>query len=157
VVTQQEKIRQFLEPEIADGLVEPPITMGGATLVRIRTVANDGKAMFGSGKAEVTDRYLEAVERVGKALNDEPGAVLVIGYSDNIPIRTARFPNNFELSLARASATATLMGQYLNDPSRLQVEGRGARDPIADNSTPEGRALNRRIELLLISSTAGVH
>ncbi len=154
VVTQQEKIRQFLEPEIADGLVEPPVTVGSATLVRIRTVANDGQAMFGSGKAEVTERYHEAVERIGKALNDEPGAVLVIGYSDNIPIRTARFPNNFELSLARATATATFMSTFLNDPSRLQVEGRGARDPIADNSTAAGRALNRRIELLLLTKPA---
>lgn len=151
VVTRQEKFRQFLEPEIADGLVEPPITVGDATLVRINSVANDGQAMFGSGKAELTSRYHEAVERIGKALNDEPGTVLVIGYSDNIPIRTARFPNNFELSLARASATAVRIGEYLNDPSRLQVEGRGARDPIADNSTAEGRALNRRIELLILT------
>lgn len=156
VVTQQEKIRQFLEPEIADGLVEPPITVGSATLVRIRTVANDGQALFGSGRADVQPRYVEALERVARALNDEPGTVLVIGYSDNIPIRTARFPSNFELSLARASAVADMMRPFLADPSRLKPEGRGARDPIADNATPEGRALNRRIELLLLTKTVEV-
>jgi type VI secretion system protein ImpK len=153
IVTQQEKIRQFLEPEIADGLVEPPITVGGATLVRIRTVANDGQALFGSGRADVQPRYVEALERVARALNDEPGTVLVIGYSDNIPIRTARFPSNFELSLARATAVSDMMRPFLADPERLRPEGRGARDPIADNGTPEGRALNRRIELLLLTKT----
>lgn len=156
IVTQQEKIRQFLEPEIADGIIEPPQTVGGATLIRINTVAGDGQAMFGSGRAEVQQRYYEALERLGRALNDEPGRIRVIGYSDNIPIRTARFPNNFELSLARSKATADLMVNYIDDPSRMQVEGRGARDPIADNATPEGRALNRRIELLLLSDRTGL-
>lgn len=155
VVTQQEKIRQFLEPEIADGLVEPPQTVGGATLIRVKTVANDGMAMFASGQADVTPRYIEAIERLGRALNEEPGRIRLIGYSDNIPIRTARFPNNFELSLARAKAVADIMVQFIIDPSRMTVEGRGARDPIADNSTSEGRALNRRIELLLLSDRTG--
>lgn len=151
IVTKNEKIRRFLEPEIRDGLVEPPKTLAGATLVRIRTVANDGQALFGSGKAAVQQRYVHALERVARALDDEEGDVLVIGYSDNIPIRTARFPSNFELSLARATAVAEMMRPFFSNPNRLKPEGRGARNPIASNATPEGRALNRRIELILIN------
>lgn len=150
VVEERVIIQQFLEPEIADGLVEEPRTVGSATLIRMRTVANDGKALFASAKADVQPRYFEAIERVAKALNSRGGAIMVIGYSDNIPIRTARFPSNFELSLARATAVSNMMQPFLDDPTRLRPEGRGARDPIADNATPAGRALNRRIEILLL-------
>ena len=84
------------------------------------------------------------------ALNDEPGPVIITGHSDNIPIKSSRFPSNMHLSLARAKSVMASMAKSMNDPSRLTAEGRAEKEPIADNSTREGRAKNRRIEVLLV-------
>ncbi len=64
-------------------------------------------------------------------------------------MHTARFPSNFELSVERAKAVAAVLKQGLADPSRVDVEGKGPDAPIASNSTPEGRARNRRVEIFI--------
>ncbi len=74
----------------------------------------------------------------------------VIGHSDNQPIRSARFPSNFHLSAARAEAAkAIVMQAEGRTPARFTSEGRGEAEPIAPNTTAEGREENRRIEVLL--------
>jgi type VI secretion system protein ImpK len=75
--------------------------------------------------------------------------VLVIGHSDNQPIRTVRFPSNFALSAARAEAARDAILRGLNDPARITFEGRADTEPVTSNATPEGREANRRIEVLL--------
>ncbi|WP_239451691.1 type VI secretion system protein TssL, long form [Elioraea rosea] len=137
------RIRTFLAPEIRDGLVavvQTPQTI----VVRIRA-----SGMFGSGSATVSNRFVPILERIGSALKDEPGAVMVLGHSDNQPIRTVQFPSNWHLSNARAEAALVPLGRGIGDASRLKAEGRADAEPIADNSTAEGREQNRRIELVL--------
>ena len=73
----------------------------------------------------------------------------VIGYTDDQPIRTIAFPSNFQLSTARAKEASAIIGASVGDASRLSAEGRADADPIATNSTPEGRERNRRIEVVL--------
>ena len=73
----------------------------------------------------------------------------VIGYTDDQPIRTIAFPSNFQLSTARAKEASAIIGASVGDPSRLTAEERADADPIATNSTPEGRERNRRIEVVL--------
>jgi type VI secretion system protein ImpK len=67
-----------------------------------------------------------------------------------VPIRSSRFPSNLALSLARAKSVMNQMAGEISDPDRLSAEGRADSEPIADNSTREGRATNRRIEVLLV-------
>jgi type VI secretion system protein ImpK len=141
---QLEKVAAFLQPEIDEGLVNV-FGEGNTLVIRIA-----GSGMFGSASDELVDRFREPIERVARALNDEPGKVIVVGHSDNIPIRSSRFPSNMHLSLARAKSVMGSMAETIDDDSRLSAEGRADSEPIADNGTSEGRAKNRRIEVVLI-------
>ena len=73
----------------------------------------------------------------------------MIDYTDDQPVRTVRFPSNFQLSVARASAVRAIIARDLGDPARISAEGRADADPIASNATAEGREQNRRIEIVL--------
>lgn len=141
---QVAKVAGFLEPEIAEGIVQ--VFQKGNTLI-IRLA---GSGMFGSGSDQLSQSFQSPVIRVAEALNDEKGQVIVAGHSDNIPIRSSRFPSNMALSLARAKSVMSGMAQVMSDPSRLSAEGRAEKEPIADNGTKAGRAKNRRIEILLV-------
>jgi len=138
------KVTNFLQKEIDEGIVN--VFQKGNTLV-IRIA---GSNMFGSGSDQLTDKFAEPIARVANALNDEPGPVIITGHSDNVPIKSSRFPSNMHLSLARAKAVMESMTKTLKDPARLSAEGRAEKEPIADNSTREGRAKNRRIEVVLV-------
>jgi type VI secretion system protein ImpK len=105
--------------------------------------------MFASGSATVEPGFKPLLDRIGLALKEERGTVRVIGYTDDQPIRTIAFPSNFQLSAARALAAGKIMAANIGDASRLSAEGRADADPIASNSTPEGRERNRRIEVVL--------
>jgi type VI secretion system protein ImpK len=141
---QLRKVEGFLQPEIDDGIVEV-FQKGNTLIVRIK-----GSGMFGSGSDQLSAPFRAPVDRVARALNDEPGPVIIAGHSDNVPIRSSRFPSNMALSLARAKSVMEKMSEALDDPSRLSAEGRADKEPIADNATREGRAANRRIEVLLV-------
>ncbi len=71
------------------------------------------------------------------------------GHTDNTPVRSGRFPSNWELSAARATAVLRMFIQCGYDPKKLSAAGCGPYRPIAPNTTPEGRAKNRRIELII--------
>ncbi|WP_237217219.1 type VI secretion system protein TssL, long form, partial [Falsiroseomonas oryziterrae] len=142
-----DKLRAFLAPEIQQGLVTVEGT-DAAPLVRIRN-----RGMFPSGSATLNPAFQPLMARIGEALREElrlgPGSVLVIGHSDNQPIRTVAFPSNFALSAARAEAARVALLRTLGNPSAISSEGRADTEPVADNATPEGREANRRIEVLL--------
>ena len=140
-------LKTFLKPEIDQGLVA--VSTGGSTVtVRIR---NSG--MFQSGSATVDDRYANLLSRIGEGLEGEPGKILITGHTDNVPIRTVRFPSNWHLSTARAKAVADLIKRHLADKARVQSDGRADSEPIASNDTPEGREANRRIDVILTRPT----
>lgn len=141
---QLEKVRGFLVEEIAAGLVT--VFPEGNTLT-IRIV---GTGMFASGSDSLQPAFGIPLERVAKALNDEPGPVIIAGHSDNVPINTARFPSNLHLSLARAKSVMQEMAVWMAEPERMSAEGRADKEPIASNDTAEGRAENRRIEVILV-------
>ncbi|MFH5926813.1 type VI secretion system protein TssL, long form [Roseomonas xinghualingensis] len=138
-----DRLRQFLAPEIQQGLVQVVGTEG----VPVIRISNRG--MFASGSATVQAGFRPTLERVGAALKTEPGEVDVIGYTDNQPIRTVAFPSNFQLSTARSRAAAAIIGAAMGDSGRLRIEGRADADPLAPNTTPAGREQNRRIEVVL--------
>ena len=140
-------LKTFLKPEIDQGLVTVS-TEGVTVTVHIR---NSG--MFQSGSATVDDRYTRLLDRIGEGLEGEPGKVLITGHTDNVPIRTIRFPSNWHLSTARAQAVADVIKTHLGDKARVSSEGRGDGEPVASNDTPEGREANRRIDVILTRPT----
>jgi type VI secretion system protein ImpK len=142
-----DKLRTFLKPEIDQGLV----SVVGTDAVPVIRIRNRG--LFASGSAVVDSRFTGLLERIGVALRDERGPVSVIGHTDNQPIRTVRFPSNYQLSAARAKAASDIIARTVGTPSRLSAEGRADADPIASNATIEGREENRRIEVILHRDT----
>jgi type VI secretion system protein ImpK len=143
------------EPEAVDQLcklLKPQVDQGFVTVMctppnPVIRILNRG--MFASGSATIEPRFVPLLNAIGEALKGEPGAVQVIGYTDNQPIHTVQFPSNFQLSAARSQAARALIAHAIGDPSRITAEGRGEADPLNRNSTPEEREENRRIEIVL--------
>lgn len=138
------RLRQFLEPEIREGLVEVNDEADRSTII----LRGDG--LFDPASIEVKPRYISVLGRVAAALDEVPGKVIINGYTDNVPIRTARFPSNWHLSVARAQAVSDMVGRSLKSADRLKAEGRADADPVDSNATTEGRARNRRVEVVLM-------
>lgn len=147
----QPRLAGFLAPEIRENL----LTVRDEADRSVIVLRGDG--LFSSGEVSVNDQYLPVLSRVADALNGTPGAILVSGYSDNIPIRSARFPSNWHLSQTRADAVKKILDQRLTQPNRVRAEGRGDADPIAPNDTAENRARNRRVEITLLVSPVAVN
>jgi type VI secretion system protein ImpK len=138
-----DRLRAFLAPEIRDHLVT--LSESGRTA----TIQLSSQEMFASGSATLNHALVPLLQRVAEALNGEPGAIAVRGHTDNVPIRSLRFPSNYELSKGRAEAVATIIRPSLSQPGRVTAEGRADAEPLAVNNTAEGRAANRRIEVVL--------
>jgi type VI secretion system protein ImpK len=139
-------VTQFLQPEIREGLV---VVQGDAQRLLIRI---KGRGMFASGSADLEPRFIGLLQRIGEALKAEPGQVMVLGHSDNQPIRTVRFPSNFQLSAARAESAKIVLVTATGQPARFASAGRADNEPLMSNATPEGREENRRIEVVLSRS-----
>jgi type VI secretion system protein ImpK len=131
------------------GLLEKLASQGVSCDPTTHIVRIINRGMFASGSATVESKFAPVLESVGRALATETGKVEVVGYTDNQPVHTVAFPSNFELSLARARAARAIIAGALSDPDRLVAQGRGEAEPIADNTKPEGREQNRRIEIVL--------
>lgn len=146
--TVLDRLRGFLAPEIAAGAV----TVLGSVNAPIVRINNAG--LFASGRATVEPKAEPLLRKIGSALAREAGSVRVIGYTDNQPIHTLQFPSNYQLSLDRAKAAGVVLAQTIGDKNRLTAQGMGDADPIASNATAQGRARNRRIEVVLQRSGA---
>lgn len=106
-----------------------------------------GDNLFGSGRATVNQDTIPLLTRISDVLSEYKGSIDVTGHSDNIPIRSAKYPSNLALSLARAKSVTAQLGVSLTDKDRLLAEGKGDTDPIADNANKAGRRENRRVEI----------
>src|SRR5690606_19170569 len=100
--------------------------------------------LFASGAARPSPLAVETVRKLAGILREEPNAVRVEGYTDNVPIATVRFPSNWELSAARAGSVVHEMIDAGVDARRLAIVGYGEFQPAEDNATAEGRNANRR-------------
>jgi chemotaxis protein MotB len=109
---------------------------------------------FNSGQAVLLPGASEKIERIAKVLSQHGLDLRVEGHSDDQPIHTAQFRSNWELSTARAMAVLLLLVNDSGlDPKKISVAGYGQYRPVADNSTPEGRQMNRRVDLVVVAST----
>ncbi len=111
--------------------------------------------LFGSGDAEPHYDAFDVMDKVARVLRNRDNAVKVEGFTDNQPIRTSRFPSNWELSTARAAAVVRMLSMEGIEPERLAAIGYGEHQPLARNDTEEGRRRNRRV-VLLISRDASI-
>ena len=114
-------------------------------------VSMSDKLLFKSGSAAVETKGIEALKVLAEVLNKNNDIdILVEGHTDNIPIKTVLYHDNWDLSAARAiSIVRILTDEYKIAPTRLTASGKGEYFPRVTNSTPEGRAGNRRTEIIL--------
>jgi type VI secretion system protein ImpK len=139
---QRDRVSGFLEKEIAQHLV---IVEVDATSVRVRTTVG---ALFRSGSDALELGRQPIFERIARAIEHEPGAVRVEGHADSDPVRSLTFPDNAELSKARAETVAGILRSNLSISDRVSAQGFGASRPLTSNDTPDGRAINRRVEIV---------
>ncbi len=143
-------LASLLAPESARGTVKVE-EEGGRTLVTL--VAPD---LFASASALVNPQYIDVLKAVAVAIDQVPGRVLIIGHTDDQPVRSLRFKDNYELSRERAVSVAKLLRVALRDPARLQWTGVGDSQPrFLPPSIPENRARNRRVEIVHVRDPAG--
>jgi len=108
--------------------------------------------LFDPGKDKLKEKAFDALNIVAMQLKDLNNPIRIEGHTDNMPISTARFPSNWELSAARAiSVVRYFINEHDFSPDQLSVLGFGEFRPIADNSTAEGRAANRRVDIVVLS------
>ena len=114
----------------------------------------NGALLFDSGKVELKQESLSMMNQLGIILQRfAEGTIEIEGHTDNVPMSGAKYSNNDELSAGRAlSVFYYLRDNTTLDMSRVKHSGRGEYIPIADNSTPEGRAMNRRVEIRIYNA-----
>lgn len=128
---------------------------GGQLTVSIdagRIVINlPDNVLFNSGSANLNTEGQEALKKIGEVLTQfSDRRFQVEGHTDNVPIKSARFPSNWELSTARALAVVHLLTEMGVTPENVSAAGFGEFRPRADNETEEGKKLNRRIEIVML-------
>jgi chemotaxis protein MotB len=105
--------------------------------------------LFSSGSADLRPESYKALESVAKTLAEVPGKITIEGHTDNVSVSGGKYSSNWELSTARAAAVlAFYLGQGL-DPNKFSLSGYAEYRPLISNATPEGRAGNRRVELVI--------
>ena len=114
----------------------------------------NGTLLFDSGKSELKAEANPLIERIGKILQTyDKNVIEVEGHTDNVPISSAKYKDNNVLSMFRALTVADYLREVTTiEPSHIKSSGRGEYVPIADNSTPEGRARNRRVEIKIYNT-----
>lgn len=137
------RLRILLASDIKAGLVD----VGDFADRSVVTIRSDG--FFAPASDSIPDKMLPLLERIGEAVAQVPGKVLVVGHSDDRPIRSMRFPSNWHLSTARAEEVARYLSNEV-DPSRIRAEGRAESEPLAPNDTPANRARNRRVDVQVL-------
>lgn len=119
-------------------------------------ISLSGNVLFDSGKADLRPAGLPLLDAFAERTRDLPNQIRVEGHTDDIPIQTPLYPSNWELSAARATTVARYLAERGRIPaSRLIAAGYGEHRPVASNSTREGRARNRRVDLVILSDAAG--
>jgi len=113
------------------------------------------RTFFNSGEAEMKPDAMQIIDSIASTILQLPNQIRIEGHTDNTPIHTERFPSNWELSTARATFVINYFINRFNfEPKRLAAAGYGEYHPIADNTTPEGRAENRRVDIVLLSDAS---
>ncbi|MFO7543172.1 MAG: flagellar motor protein MotD [Thiobacillus sp.] len=155
---QQRLEEQTHMKEVASNLMEvmgPLVKEGKVRVTQSRrgvSIEINANVLFEPGQAELEQGSLEVLRAVASQLKNEPFNMEVTGHTDVVPVSNSSFPSNWELSAVRATSVVRLLADNGIDTGRLIAIGREASQPIASNATAEGRARNRRVELMILSA-----
>lgn len=143
-----EELQESAAKEIAKGELE--VEKDGMNLI----VRIPEKGSFSSGSAKIRKRFGKTLYKVAKTVKKLPGQIMIQGHTDSVPISTKRFRSNWDLSAARAaSVTHTLIKIGKMNPVRFTIQGHADTRPAVNNNTPANRAKNRRVEIVVQSSS----
>jgi chemotaxis protein MotB len=109
------------------------------------------RMLFPSGTARLSREALPPLRALAQTMQRIPSHVQVEGHTDDVPISTASFPSNWELSAARAASVVHFLGRSGIEPWRLAAVGMGQHRPVAENDSPQGRAANRRVKIVVLT------
>jgi type VI secretion system protein ImpK len=157
------------------GLVAAPSTAAPSAAPRLKQLLHDDEAggvlsveernnqtvvtllasdLFGSGSAKVNPKYFPTLQRVAHALDEVPGRVFVVGHTDDQPLRSLKYRDNYDLSRARATEVVKILSLAIDNAARLEASGVGESEPrYKPESLPENRARNRRVEIIHVGES----
>ncbi len=143
-----EKIDEVVQEQNLEGIVDIEFTSQYVQLTL------QGSLLFDSGSTVLKEQSLPVLDQIGVMLERYAESTIEIeGHTDNVPMSGAKYSNNDELSGGRSLSVFNYLMEHTNlDPAMVKHSGRGEYVPIADNSTPEGRSLNRRVEIRIYNS-----
>jgi type VI secretion system protein ImpK len=137
------RLQQLLHDDAASNILSVE-ERNNQTVVTL--IATD---FFGSGSAKVNPNYYMTLQRLAHALSEVPGRVFVVGHTDDQPLRSLKFRDNYDLSRARAGEVVKLLSLAIDNPARLEPSGVGSSEPrYKPESLAENRARNRRVEII---------
>lgn len=144
-------VRSEIERALADDLAAHRVQLTEDRRGLVLSIPEAGA--YPAGSADMSPAAQQVMTRLSAALQRLPNAVRVEGHTDDTPIHNARFTSNWELSTARATEAVQFLIQSAGiSPDRLSAAGYGAFHPVAENSTPDGRARNRRVDVIVLNT-----
>ncbi|MDR9424797.1 MAG: OmpA family protein [Marinobacter sp.] len=166
VATVNDPLAETAVPEMTTEPVNPAAEFAGRALSflqeaglseEVEVIEQEGgvslrvssEILFASGAATLTNQGIDQLEKLVPLLAESDYRITVAGHTDNVPVRSQRFPSNWELSSARAGSVVRLFEADGIPSSRMQATGYADTRPLARNDTERGRARNRRVELVL--------
>ena len=149
--SNQDNERSFLKVANAISMAKVPDGVKITSTERGLSIRIKDDALFESGSARLNSQIKEFIDLVAGLVNDLPNLIAVEGHTDNQPIRSAAFPSNWDLSTARANVLVRYLTEYHGlAPNRFSSTGYAGTRPIESNSTIEGQAENRRVEMIVL-------
>ena len=144
------KLATLLEPEVMADLIVIDDRPDSVRLIL------KGDGLFRSGSVNIEQAYRELLTRIGEVLTEAPGQVMVVGHTDNVPMKSLRFSSNWDLSKKRALSVADLLARITGDKGRFRAEGLADTQPLVPNDNPAHRAQNRRVEIIVYKETGNL-
>jgi len=146
IVREEERIAQMIRKVVlSEGMEEVDVkVVEGGVRVNLRS-----PILFDLGKADLKKDVLPLLDGIADILKEMSNQIIIEGHTDNLPIRTEKFPSNWELSAARAISAAKYLISRGIIPSRIGVVGYADVHPLFPNDTPEHRSANRRVEIFI--------
>lgn len=151
-LTESEEMAESIEAAVEQYGIQDEVEVDfNADFVLINM---NGALLFDSGKSELRSEAYALIDNLGRVIDPyRENIIEVEGHTDNVPIHSARYEDNNVLSMYRALTVADYLREITDiEPGHIKSSGRGEYVPIADNTTPEGRARNRRVEIKIYNS-----
>lgn len=147
IAEETQKFREALDEEIKEGLIEVE-SQFSRIVIRIRE-----NGSFPSGDARLNPGFKPILRKIHDVLVSTGGQIAVAGHTDDVPINTPRYRSNWELSTSRATSVVhELLEPGDMKPERFVLEGYADTKPLVPNNSPENRAINRRVEIIVLKS-----